>query len=238
MAKTPKLNDNDVTDDELAEIASMLRDLEREGGWSRVTAIGHLMIARFFAGDPAAWHSSARRNRSLRRLAAHPLCPLEKSALSEVVGVYVATREDPSLLSFTSLTPSHVARVLPLETAARRRLLREAEEQQMRVRSLAERVRQVREGAQPESVRQRSSGRKVFNRMQDALSMLREARLTLESLPELDDNILRLTAETLKEFEDEMTSMRAITSRLIRSLRPSAIESTRTEVETRLARVG
>src|SRR5688572_18351777 len=79
-----------LTEAELDHVALQLVQLERTTGWTRILGIGQIVLERFFAGDRARW-SSRKRNKSesVRRLAERPGCPLQKTALTEAVGVYI-----------------------------------------------------------------------------------------------------------------------------------------------------
>jgi len=201
-------NVSDVTDQTVVRVARRVHEIDLLSGWSRTLAIGKLILDEFFGGDTSAWLSRRGRESSLRRLAARPECPLEKSALAEAVGVYVAVLDDPGIQARGTISPSHVARVLALEPTTRRRLLAEAEEQGMSVRGLALRVRQVKGYVRSVPTRQPSTRRKVLNGVQEGLAALRSARLFVEESGEwsvLDGPDL---ARLLCQFEEELALMR------------------------------
>jgi len=203
-----------IADEGISSVAHRIRAIDRQSGWLRAIAIGRIIIDEFFGGDPQAWRSRRRGDNSLRRLAAHPDCPLQKSALAEAVGVFIAVLEDPSLPSGGVLTPSHVASVLCLEQPARRRLLKEAETQNMSVRSFEARVKQVREVARPETNRHVSGSRKVLNKVQEGLGAIRAARALAEGLVEMRSSPRSELAATLNDLEEEIELTRSILARL------------------------
>jgi len=118
-----------------------LQEIERRTGIDRTIAIGELILARFFAGDPAAWRDRRRnKNNSVRRLAGRADCPFSKSALHEAVGVYVGVLALPSIRKFAHVSTSHVASVLQLPEPAREQLLERAERGRWSVRELRQNV--------------------------------------------------------------------------------------------------
>jgi hypothetical protein len=172
----------DVEEQRLIAASEELARIDRESGWNRTVAIGKLILDRFFSADPACWLSPRRHERqSLRRLAARPECPLKKSALAEAVSVYLVALQNPELVHSRVITPSHVACVLKLEDATRRKLLREAEEHEIRVRELRARVASIRAMIDPAAQRpeNKSARKKLQDRLYIALSALREVRLAL-----------------------------------------------------------
>ena len=195
-ATPPSLSDADV-----GKVAVRIAELDRQLGWDRTLAIGDIVIRSFFGGNVEAWHNRRDSQRSLRRLAEHPNCPLKKSALADAVGVYVAAVADPELPKATGLAPSHVACVLKLEHAARRHLLRQVQEQGLSVRELAERVRAIRYAGGkrvPQSV-----ARKPLAKVQQVLTLLREARLSIDDL-ELAPNEQFNISRTISDIRDEL----------------------------------
>lgn len=129
----------------LDRVVDQLREIERQSGIERTLAIGELILRRFFGGDAAMWQDRRRnKNNSIRRLAARAECPFSKSALSEAVGVYVATLVSPCVRTLGHIGPSHVAVVLSLDTPERERLLNQADQQRWSVRELRENVVRLR----------------------------------------------------------------------------------------------
>ncbi len=208
----------ETSEEELAQVAAELREIECQSGWARTTAIGKLIIERFFAGDPEAWWGRKGRNTSLRHLAARADCPLKKTALAEAVGVYALSLQEPHVCQSNRITPSHVAAVLGLETAARRKLLDEAADRGLGVRDLVERVHGVRDSTRSGSSRQVSSRRATLNFLEDAAAKVRKARLLAESMACADNELRSAFMQALSEIEGEIAAVRTTLTKLGRSL--------------------
>jgi hypothetical protein len=138
--------------DELAKLADELRGLRRGSGLKRTLALGELLLERLFSGEPGGWHNR-RRNKacSIRRLAKSRGCPFSKSALTEALSVYVASKDLADLAAFRHVQLSHVLSVLPLPAPQRTRLLEQAERHRWSVRTLRQQVALLR-GANTSSV--------------------------------------------------------------------------------------
>ena len=121
-----------------------LVDVERSVGWKRVIRVAEV-VARHFLGGDASRATCANRvvKRSIRRLAAHPDCPLSRTRLAELIGAYNDYRANTRLRA-SKLTPSHVAAVVGLVTAERKMLLDLAVAETLSVRELKQRARAVR----------------------------------------------------------------------------------------------
>lgn len=120
--------------------------------------MGELVLNQFFRGDPRIWRDR-RRNKdlSIRRLAARSDCPLSRSALNDAIGIHVAVKESPCVLTFSHVSANHVAAVLKLPIAEREELLRLADKERWSVRKLRGSVRSRQTRGQ-ESTRGTSSG--------------------------------------------------------------------------------
>jgi hypothetical protein len=141
LRMAPRVEDRSVLD----RVVSELREIERRSGIERTLAIGELILAQFFAGDPAAWRDRRRnKNNSIRRIADRKDCPFCKSALNEAVAIYVAVLELPRVRTFGHIGASHVASVLTLEGDQRLDMLERAEREQLSVRELRKEVVSVR----------------------------------------------------------------------------------------------
>ncbi len=111
---------------------------------------------------------------SVRKLAAHPLCPLSKTRLDELLAAHFV-RETDSVVRRTNLSPSHVAVVARLEPTERRQLLEAAFRERLGVRELKLRARAVRNlggvrrGRPPTSLEE-----KALTRLENAVMLLDE----------------------------------------------------------------
>ena len=132
----------DTNDIALARAATELADVERHIGWARVEKVADVLARYFFHGslERVGRKSGAR---SIRRLAAHPSCPLSKTRLNELLAAYEVARSEP-LVRASQLTPSHVAVVARLAPQERRALLESAVRERPSVRELKLRVRAMR----------------------------------------------------------------------------------------------
>jgi hypothetical protein len=202
-----------ISDEELADVALCLREIDRQTGWTRTEAVGKLILGRFFDGDPSTWKErKGTGDQSLRRLASRPECPLKKSALAEAVGVYVIMLEEPAVRGARNLSPSHVARVLNLETAARRKLLKEAEATGQSVRALADQVRTLRERCG--SARRRPMVEKQLVRhLITALEHVREANTKADFPLPLDMEQHASVLEAVRNITEELEALRQLVGR-------------------------
>lgn len=127
--------------EELAKLASELCNMRRGSGLKRTLAVGELLLHRLFGGNSDAWHNR-RRNKacSIRRLAKSRGCPFSKSALTQAVSVYVASRDLANLVTFRHVQASHVLSVVSLPPQQRLQLLGQAERDRWSVRTLRQSV--------------------------------------------------------------------------------------------------
>jgi hypothetical protein len=120
-------------------VVKELRELERTTGLQRTLNIGQLVFQRFFGGSIEAWRERRRgKHNSVRRLAAHPDCPLSRSALNQAIGVFVTIQRIPSVRTFGHIGASHIAAVSHLSVEAQHRWLEKAERHRWGVRELKE----------------------------------------------------------------------------------------------------
>jgi hypothetical protein len=132
----------------LERVSHELRAIERQNGIERTLAIGGLILAEFFDGNPAIWRDRRRgKHHSIRRLAERSDCPYSKSSLNEALAVYVASLELPCVRTFGHIGASHVASVLTLPVAEQRTMLEKAERERLSVRELREHVVSARRDA-------------------------------------------------------------------------------------------
>jgi hypothetical protein len=209
---SPELHPEDPEEAKLIAVSQELARIDRESGWNRTFAIGKLILETFFGGEPACWHSRRWEGRqSVRRLAARPECPLKKSALAEAVSVYLIALENPVLTRSPTITPSHVACVLKLEEAGRRKLLREAEEKEMHVRDLRKRVELIRAISTPTANRaeNKTTRKKLQDGLYAALTALREVRLLLPATSDsLPDDLVYSLWSLVEALEAELSETR------------------------------
>jgi hypothetical protein len=130
---------------DLEQVAGELRTIVHASQWERVLAIGRLILRRFFNDDEHAWRERRRnKDRSIRKLANRPDCPLAKSALTEAVGIHVLCSKFPEARGSGRVTPTHVAKTLGLEPGLALQLLRTADQESWSVRELAAEATRVR----------------------------------------------------------------------------------------------
>lgn len=206
-----------LTEAELDHVALQLVQLERTTGWTRILGIGQIVLERFFAGDRARW-SSRKRNKSesVRRLAERPGCPLQKTALTEAVGVYILHGDLPTLSQSEHLTPSHAAAVLGLSHAEQRDLLSVAEGQRLSVSDLRSRASACRAQGAGKLGRPPLPGyRKAVTRLTTAVVALEEAQELVQASPDLDEatrssllDNLRSCARLIATLEHQCGSQR------------------------------
>lgn len=152
-----------------------LAEIEHRSGWGRVKRIAEVVARHFFGGETARFCSEEReRSFSVRRLAAHPQCPLSKSQLQEVLSAYAVYAEDEFVRSNSSLTPSHVAAVAKVPSEERKSLLQRAVLEQMSVRELTNAARVVRR------LQGERRGRPPTTDVQKAMTRLENSILSLE----------------------------------------------------------
>jgi hypothetical protein len=213
-----------LTDVELDGVALELAHLERATGWTRILGIGRIVLERFFAGDRAKWSSRKRnKSQSIRRLAERPGCPLQKTALTEAVGIYILHKDLPTIAQSDHLTPSHAAAVLGLGAPVQTELLRFAERQRLSVSDLRRHAAESRALGSGRSGRPPLPGsRKAITRLTTAVVALEEAHELVESSADLDDATrghllgnLRSCAQLITTLErlcaDHRQSMRGTT---------------------------
>lgn len=129
------------TDREVERLVQQLRAIEHDSAWARVLEVGRVVLEGLVAGDETRWRSRrSTKSLSLRRVVEHPACPLKKTALGDAVNVHLLVKHNPSIAELTSLTPTHVLRVVGLPNDQALQLLRRAAEGAWTVRELSSEV--------------------------------------------------------------------------------------------------
>lgn len=129
-----------MTNEEREAIFEELRGVLSQTEFGRSEAVGRLILQRCFGGDIAAWKDrQPGKNRSFRKIAEHPDCPMSKTSLCRDVGVYVALRTLPAEVT-RGLTATHIAEVLKLDHDERVRFLREASAQRWSTNKLRQTI--------------------------------------------------------------------------------------------------
>ena len=132
---------------ELDYVVAQLRALPPARGAERSFAIGKLILAQLFDGDPQAWHDRRRNKRqSLRRLAMHKNCPFSKSTLSQAVCAYVTMLELTPSRRFKHVSVSHLALIFRFPAQQRLAMVERIEREQRSVRDMREEVSPARRG--------------------------------------------------------------------------------------------
>ena len=194
----PRVAEHAVLDNVVAE----LREIERRTGIERTLVIGELILNRFFAGDPSAWHDRRRnKNNSVRRLAERKDCPFSKSALNEAIAVHVAVLGLPCVRTLGHICASHVASVLRLSPDARQDILEHADRERWSVRELKQRVVALRRAHGERRGRPALDvENRVISKMQGALRELGDGTKQAQGLGTLSPE----TCSTLKTLGNEL----------------------------------
>lgn len=202
----------DPTDAEVELAVRELALLAHTSQWDRVLAIGKLILSRFFGKDETAWHTRRReKDQSIRKLARHPDCPFEKSALTEAVGVYVLVGQYPELRERIHLTPTHVGRTLSLKPIEAVALLKIADQRRWSVRELAFEAKQLRRAMGERRGRPVSSlDRKAERSGKQALRILARMRLQLTSATSVDPASRARLLSVCGALEQELAATRAL----------------------------
>lgn len=190
--------------------ARELTEVERHVGWERVAKVCEVIARHFLNGDVEGIHSHAV---PIRRLAAHPLCPLSKTRLDEILAAHRVYRDEPDVAR-SQLSPSHVAVVARCELEERKNLLQLAASDGLGVRELKQRVRAARQGRGERRGRPPSQwAEKAYTRLENAELLVEEAVALLgkaDSLGDLDERIeasLKRLSELLELGAERMASL-------------------------------
>lgn len=201
---------SEIQEEQLRKAVDELNRIEHETGWARVRAIAAVLL-RY--REPSEEQAPPL---SLRRLAAHPDCPLSKSQLRDALAAFRIFQEEGLVRSSSFLTPSHVAVVTSLEPSDRLEVLRDAEKMRWSVRELEARVREFRRGRGERRGRPPTSpGEKAVTRYDNAVLCLEEA---FELLPEeglsedVHDQLLRLLDRVYALWENGVTRLAVVES--------------------------
>ena len=198
--------DLSLTDADLDKVAGELRDVVHRSQWDRILAIGKLIFRRFFNDDEASWRERRRnKDRSIRRLAERPDCPLAKSALTQAVGIHVLCSKHPEARGSGQITPTHVGKILGLEPKVAVPLLQLADEHGWSVRELAIEATRIRKSLGERRGRPQSTvDLKIARLGKRALQDLEQMHAELALAPALDP-----------QAHDDMTSLcRAVREKL------------------------
>ena len=196
-----------VDESTLSEVATTLQQLDRRSGWARTCDIGALIIDKFFEGNAQAWRDrSGRREQSLRRLAAHPNCPLRKSALAETINVFLFVQTHPSVRELEHVAPAHVARVLRLEPDAALHWLKTTDEERLSVKSLAERLRSVAVRRTKSQARAAAEAVVALQRLEQRLKLLAERVSEPSVWLSVDEEAILQLIESIREQLDAISS--------------------------------
>ena len=162
----PPAADPIVADDLISDVARGIAELQRLRGLQLAWEVGHLIVEKFYGGNPMVLRERGPKDASLRRLAEHPDLPMSPSALFRSVAIYEVAERTGGVATWKHLGPSHVRTVLVLEPAHQHQLLRQAEDGRWTVQRLEEEVR----GSRGNSGR--SGGRPLLPRFQKAIHAL------------------------------------------------------------------
>jgi len=192
-------------DSMLAEVAAELRVIDHRAGWSRTLAIGELILKHFFNGNVKEWRTHRRdKDASIRRLAQRSDCPLGRSALSEAVAVYVASREFPGGKIRDELTPSHLAAALRVDTQRRNQLLELAVVRRWTVRELRSQICALKKSHGEKRGRPRSSPqRAALTHAKNAVLMLSRASALLHAAHSVQPDLVRSLEQELALAEEK-----------------------------------
>ncbi|MBI5538276.1 MAG: hypothetical protein HY898_36475 [Deltaproteobacteria bacterium] len=88
--------------------------------------VGALIVERLFAGNAELVRLRGRKDRSLRKLAAHPKLPFSAATLWRAVSIYELVQRHPGLVADAKLGISHLRALARLPRASQEALLRQA----------------------------------------------------------------------------------------------------------------
>ena len=204
----PYLEDSD----EIAAAARFVAELDRAAGIDRAEAIGSYILDRFYGGSVRTWRSRQKnKNNSLRRIAAHPDCPLSKSTLYRAVSVCVTKRTHPCVSTLKHISANHIATVAALIPEAQLEWLERASAEAWSVDQLQERLTGVRRacgdhrGRRPDPAlkRAKSAVRTAIGKLEHAVRDL--CALDLDG----DDSELQELAATIQVLGAALREHRA-----------------------------
>ncbi len=188
--------------DGVEDVVAALRHLSRTAAVELALEIGSVIVNKVFGGDIAALRSQGRKNRSLRKLAAHPRLPFSAVTLWRSIAIYELAERMPGFVRAKNLGVGHLRAVLGLPPDLQEKLLRLAETE----RWTKERLEQVVAARRPKGGKRR--GRPP---LPPALKSLRHLeQLTahdglsreLEVLDRLDENEAKQAREALRAFRE------------------------------------
>ncbi len=153
--------------DPVEQVVAELNRICKAATFQFATAVGSLIIARFYGGNLDAWRTRGIKDCSLRKLARHPHLPMSAVALYRSIAIYEMC-ERLGISRCRHLSTSHLRTVLPLSADQQEALLRTAETDRWTVRRLEEEVQAV--GTQAST----RGGRKRRTRMKKTIRLLQK----------------------------------------------------------------
>jgi hypothetical protein len=212
--------DGSPAEADLEEIVAQIRALKRDATFLFVSALGRLIIDRFYGGDLNIWRREGAKNLGLRRLAQRLSTEaglgLDASALSRAVGIYGLVSGIAGVATSQHLKVGHFVAVLALEPADAERLLLTAEAERWPVRTLREEAAK-RVATHTDPIRKRP-GRKPTPAFARGI---RQFRTLLDRRDELLDSVARIdevAPAEAAEMLDTLTELSGVVQRLQRAL--------------------
>lgn len=129
---------------ELDALVGQIRQMKRDAAFLFVTAVGRLVVDRFYGGDVARWRQDGGHAPGYRKLAerlkAERGLGLDHTALSRAVGVYGLVSATQGVATSQHLRVGHYVAVLGLPMSTAERLLTLADEEKWSVAELRDRA--------------------------------------------------------------------------------------------------
>ena len=200
------------TDSDVEDVVQQLRAIDHDSAWARIVEVGRVVFEGIVRGDETQWRSRrSTKNLSLRRLVEHPACPFKKTALGDAVNVHLFVKRNPSIAELTSLSPTHVMRVVGLPNDQALQLLHKAAEGAWTVRELGLEVQAQRKQSGERRGRPMSPAeRKAETLARRAATALRAMHLHLTQCRPLDERHASSLLTTLDEILDLASEARSL----------------------------
>lgn len=207
--------ENDVDAALVDQVVGDLNQIYRVKGMETARAVGELLLARFFDGDPARFHERGKDHVSFRQLAERDDLSFSHAFLWNACAVVEQLRLLPEDLA-SALPLSHHKLLLTVkDPAEKERLAREAVAQGLSKRALEEAVKETRPEVPPES----RPGRKPLPAVVKGLTRLKAA-VALAGSEELG----ALDADRAREVLAELDVQVAALGRIREALKAAAGE--------------